>query len=146
MHLTVTIRLGLAAVATMLGALLSACYPGSYPVDYFREMHYQQSQRLMESERSSPPPGSVPRTGARPVLTFAEAGTLQNPTRRTPEAQAAAAALFKVNCAVCHGERGNGQSFVAERFTAAKQVPPADLTSSRIRSRSDGEIYWIVTN
>ena len=79
-------------------------------------------------------------------MTFIEAGALQNPIRRTPETQAAAAATFKVNCAVCHGERGNGQSFVADRFNNAKVVPPADLSSSRVRNRSDGEIYWLVNN
>jgi hypothetical protein len=174
------------ALATLL---LSGCYQGAYPVDYFREMHYQQSQRLMEAERLSPPDGSVPRTGGRPVITFTEASTLQNPLRASGSLSASATqarqnfrtstdlmsqtkvvdklrselqgagvtgstlqqiidaeVAFKTNCAICHGGQGNGQSFVQQRFTNAKIVAPADLTSDRVRSRSDGELYWIVNN
>ena len=182
-------RLGLIPLA--LSALaLSGCYQGAYPVDYFREMHYQQSQRLMEAERLSPPDGAVPRTGGRPQITFVDASALQNPVRgpaqplsapatqarqrfRTStdlmsqtrvtdqlrsELQAAGVSgvmqqqivdtetAFKANCAICHGGAGNGQSFVQQRFTNAKLVAPADLTSSRVRSRSDGELYWIINN
>jgi mono/diheme cytochrome c family protein len=28
----------------------------------------------------------------------------------------------------------------------ARQEPPADLTSSRVRSRTDGQLYWLITN
>src|SRR5436309_6531331 len=62
-------------------AVLSACLPGAYSSDNFREMHYQQSQRVLEAERSSPPVGSVPRTGGKVPMTFGEAGSLQNPLR-----------------------------------------------------------------
>ncbi len=169
---------------------LSACAQGAYPVDYFREMHYQQSQRLLEADRLSPPVGAVPRTGARPQITFAEASTLQNPIRGSVQPPAAATTqarqtfrnstdlisqtpvkatlraslqaagvtgpllqqmvdsevAFKTNCAVCHGGSGNGKSFVQERFATAKLVEPTDLTSSRVRNRTDGELYWIINN
>lgn len=136
---------GVVALA-LAGFALAGCYPGQYPTDNFREMHYQQSQRLLEAQRSSPPEGSVPRTGAKVPVSFADAAALQNPVRRTPENMAAAKSTFDVNCGVCHGQNGNGQSFVAERFRAARTVAPADLTSSRVRGRSDGELYWIITN
>lgn len=126
--------------------LLPACNPGAYPFDYFREMHYQQSQRLLEPDRLAPPAGSVPRSGARAPVTFAEAGTLQNPVRRSPETMQTAGQTFRVNCGVCHGQDGRGQSFVADRFAASGFVRPADLTSSRVRGRTDGELYWIIVN
>lgn len=189
MHLTAMRRLSL--MPLILGALaLSGCYQGSYPVDYFREMHYQESQRPMEAQRLSPPDGAVPRTGGRPQITFADARTLQNPVRGPAQPLSAAATQarqrfrasteimsqtriaeqlrselqaagvtgaiqqqiadteisFRTNCAICHGGTGNGQSFVQQRFTNAKVVAPADLTASRVRSRSDGELYWIVNN
>ena len=191
MHLTAMLTPRLGLVPLFLGALaLSGCYQGSYPVDYFREMHYQQSQRLMEADRLSPPDGAVPRTGGRPQITFAEARTLQNPVRGPAQPLSAGATqarqsfrtstdlmsqtkvadrlrsdlqaagvsgalyqqivsteiAFKTNCAICHGGTGNGQSFVQQRFTNAKIVAPADLTASRVRSRSDGELYWIINN
>ncbi|MSQ23232.1 MAG: cytochrome c [Chloroflexi bacterium] len=135
------------ALPLAIGVLaLTGCNPGAYPFDYFREMHYQQSQHLLEPQRLSPPDGSVPRTGGRPQISFAGARDLQNPVRSTPDTQKAGVALFKVNCAVCHGAAGNGESFVAQRFTANHFVPPADLASSRVRNRTDGELDWIIDN
>lgn len=138
----VRVRAGLPLLVVPLA--LSACNPGAYPLDYFREMHYQQSQRLLEPDRLAPPAGSVPRTGSKVAISFADASRLQNPVRRTPEAMRAAAETFRVNCGACHGQDGRGDSFVGQRFAAAGFVPPADLTSARVRNRVDGELYWIV--
>jgi mono/diheme cytochrome c family protein len=54
--------------------------------------------------------------------------------------------LFQVNCAVCHGQAGDGKSLVSERFASAGVVPPVDFRSQRVRSRTDGQLYWLVTN
>lgn len=136
----------MAWLITLFAALtVLACNPGQYPIDIFREMHYQQSQRILEPDRLAPPADAVPRTGARTPLTFAEARAIQNPIRSNPETLQAAAETFRINCAVCHGQDGRGQSFVAQRFAEAGLVPPADLSGTRVRSRSDGELYWIVT-
>ncbi|MBI4213863.1 MAG: cytochrome c [Chloroflexi bacterium] len=137
-----------AATATLGSStlFLAACTPGAYSFDFFREMHYQQSTRMMEPRRVPPPSDSVPRTGARPHITFSEARDLQNPIRRTDENVRAAADLFKVNCAMCHGAAGDGKSLIADRFAAQRTVPPADLASSRVRNRTDGELNWMITN
>jgi mono/diheme cytochrome c family protein len=127
-------------------ALLTACTPGQYPVDYFREMHYQQSHRLLQSDRLAPPPGAVPITGSRASLSWEQAGTMQSPVGGSAQRQEQAQQLFKVNCAMCHGGDGRGTGMIAERFAANSANPPADLTSGRVRARSDGQLYWIVTN
>jgi mono/diheme cytochrome c family protein len=53
-----------------------------------------------------------------------------------------------VNCGSCHGASGQGDGAVAKYFrdNPAAPVPPTDLTSARVRSLSDGAIYWIVAN
>src|SRR5438309_8641478 len=85
------------AFPVAVGALvLSGCQSGAYPTDNFREMHYQQSQRLLEAERSAPPAGSVPRTGGKVPMTFAEAGSLQNPMR-APQGLSAPATQARQN-------------------------------------------------
>lgn len=132
---------------------LSACNPGAYPIDIFREMHYQPSQRLLEPDRLAPPPDAVPfhapplerqPVSARPAWTFSQARELQNPVRPTPENLQVAQETFRVNCSMCHGQDGRGESYVAQRFAGAGLVPPVDLASSRVRDRTDGELYWIV--
>ncbi len=125
---------------------LPACTPGSYSFDFFREMHYQQSQRPLEARRVPPPSDSVPRTGARPQITFAEARDLTNPVRRTDQTAKGSADLYKVNCSMCHGTAGDGKSMIADRFAAQHVVPPADLALPRVRGRTDGELNWIINN
>lgn len=134
------------AFAALCGLVLAACTPGAYPVDLFAEMHYQPSQRLLEPDRRAPPPDAVPVTGRGPALTFDQAKALQNPLPRNQQTADKGAQVFKVNCAMCHGDTGRGNSVIATRFTESRAVPPVDFTSARVRGRSDGELYWIVTN
>jgi len=131
-------------------ALASAsCTPGAYSVEVFKELHYQPSQRYLEPDRLAPPADSVPVTGRSAFVPFTQASSLQAPSaaRRTPESQQQARALFKVNCSMCHGQDGKGQSYVAQRFADSNApVAPVDLTGSRASGRADGELYWIVSN
>jgi mono/diheme cytochrome c family protein len=122
------------------------CNTGTYPTDIFPEMHYQPSYRPLEPERRSPPEGAVPITGAAPRLTFEQAAGVPNPVARTAESLARGRELFRVNCAVCHGQDGRGQGAVAPYYGRgpAAPVPPADLASARVRARTDGQLWWIV--
>jgi mono/diheme cytochrome c family protein len=125
-------------------SLLAACNPGAYPVDAFNEMHYQPSQRRLEPDRLAPPPDAVPVTGAAPDFTFDEATGLQNSIVRGPQTLQRAGDLYRVNCAMCHGADGHGQSVVADQFKSAGIVPPVDFASQRVQARTDGQIYWLV--
>jgi len=133
----------------LLGAIMlvsTACYPGSYPLDIFPELHYQPSQRRLEAQRFSPPQGAVPVTGGSAEYTFEQAETLTNPVPRTPASSTQAQQLFQTNCAACHGQDGHGQGPIARYFVQARQEPPADFTSARVRSRTDGQLYWLITH
>jgi mono/diheme cytochrome c family protein len=54
--------------------------------------------------------------------------------------------VFRVNCTACHGQDGHGTGPVARYFTQAGWEPPVDFTSQRARSRSDGQLYWFISN
>jgi mono/diheme cytochrome c family protein len=127
--------------------LVTACTPtGSYPIDFFYEMHYQPSQRRLEPKRIPPPEGSVPITGGTPSYTWDQVTNMTSPVPRNAQTLARGETLFTVNCAMCHGAKADGQSFIATRFNAAHFYPPVDLHSQRVQSRTDGQLYWIVTN
>jgi mono/diheme cytochrome c family protein len=142
------------ALLLTLGAavlLSSACYPGSYPLDLFNEMHYQSSQRLQEPERRSPPPGAVPITGMAADRSWADVQSVQNPVARSAANTERARKLFAVNCAMCHGPNGRGANddpkpAVGARFAALGYLHPVDFQSSRVRDRSDGEVWWLITH
>src|SRR5947207_5488302 len=50
--------------------------------------------------------------------------------------------LAKINCVACHGAKGKGDGAAA----AALNPKPADWTSSRVQSESDGELFWKVSS
>ena len=134
------------SLAVLLGLLLVnlGCNTGAYPVDVFPEMHYASSYRELEPPRVSAPERSVPVSGAAPALTFAEAAGLANPLPPTARNAAAGAELYRVNCAVCHGADGRGQTVMTEYYVRVGAVPPTSFASDRVRARSDGELAWII--
>jgi mono/diheme cytochrome c family protein len=135
-----------AVLVVFTGLLVGACIPSSpsYPFDVFPEMHYGQGHRPGEPPRRSPPAEAVPVTGRAPSRSLDEAAQLQNPLPPGPETVARGQALFRLNCQPCHGQAGKGDGRVAPYFQAAKVPPPADLTSDRVRSRTDGQLYAII--
>jgi mono/diheme cytochrome c family protein len=70
----------------------------------------------------------------------ASAKQLKNPLTMTEENIARGRTIYDQNCASCHGADGKSQT---ER-AAAMKVKPANLTA--LQGRTDGEIYWVVTN
>lgn len=124
--------------------LATACQAGQYPNDVFPEMHYSPAQRPLEPVRQAPPPDSVPVTGRAPEVTFAQARTLSNPYASDQTLRGHGAQVFGDECAMCHGANGRGDSVVAAIFRANGDVPPVNFTSARTRSRTPGELYWIV--
>src|SRR5581483_2899972 len=70
----------------------------------------------------------------------ATARKLKNPLAATDENIDRGRALYNENCASCHGQDGKAKTDIA----AGMKVKPADLTM--LHERTDGEIYWVVTN
>lgn len=134
----------LAAVA--LSLLVAACARGTYAVDVFPEMHYNQSTKIQEPPRLSPPDGAVPVTGREVTYTAAEASGLVNPLLRTDDVLAQGRESYRVNCSMCHGVTAQGDGAVGLALEANGYVRPPNLTAPTTQGRTDGDIYFLITS
>ncbi len=103
--------LALLAAAATAAVVAAACNPGdpfrstgSYPIDVFQEMHYNQTLKAQEPPRFLPPEGSYPIEGGfLPVSVIDDVNALENPLPDGPMTMRRGALLFKQNCSACHG-------------------------------------------
>jgi cytochrome c len=96
-----------------------------------RDMQEQTSYQAQEAPRLHSPEGSVPRSSRK----------LRPVGRGGPEAAAAGASLFRINCLHCHGEQGQGDGPVAPFLKES----PANLKNEEVRGMSLEDIYRVVT-
>lgn len=75
-----------------------------------------------------------------PVLVKNALSSLQNPVPPTEESLKNGERLYKIYCLPCHGESGKGDGEVSK-----KMVPPQDLTSDYMKSKSDGYIFATIS-
>jgi mono/diheme cytochrome c family protein len=80
---------------------------------------------------------------APPAVMPADAANVVNPVKPTAVSQARAKKVYGYDCAVCHGEKGDGKGDLA-----AEQKPPLkDWTDpAALKDMTDGEIFYIITN
>ena len=83
----------LLGVAMLAGLAALGCTQGSYPVDIFYEMHYQQSYKSGEPPRLSAPDSSVAWYPPPKYTSFDDGEH-----------------LFAVNCSMCHGNDAKGSA------------------------------------
>jgi len=97
----------------------------------------------------TPPEGTVPQ-GMVPVsfektLEDRERAGMEyiNPLEATEEVIRSGEDGYRVFCATCHGDRGDGKGYLytSDRYT----YPPASLVNERVKELSDGEIYHSIT-
>ena len=150
-------RLGLAGLGVGF-ATLAGCSVGSYPVDFFTEMHYSPSIRRQEAPVMSAPGqavafqsagGPVAQAIIQPpydIMPLVELVAItENPVKDSPTVRERGVALFARNCSVCHGAEGDGTGIVSA-FWSQDATPPADLTSIATRGKTDGTLFGIVTH
>jgi mono/diheme cytochrome c family protein len=65
----------------------------------------------------------------------------KSPVASSPRVVAQGKKLAQVNCVSCHGANGKGDGPAA----AALNPKPADWTSAKVQSETDGEIFWKIT-
>ena len=128
---------------------------GSHHIQVFSEMHYSASYRSQEVPRLLPPEGSVPITGAEiRVLDIEKMKNLTIPKEVIANYQKThAVKLYETNCQVCHGMSLDGKGPITTLASARgdgskalnKGSMPVDLTSDRVTSLSDGEIFGYIT-
>lgn len=71
-----------------------------------------------------------------------EAAAVPNPIEATDESVSMGADLYADNCAVCHGENGEGDGPTA----ASLDPPPADLHEDHVQGLSDGGLFYIINH
>ena len=87
----------------------------------------------------NPPAGTLP-VDAPPILSRATAwSTLRNPRPVSTRVLEEGAQMYRIYCALCHGQDGTGQGPVAEFF---RRVP--DLRAPSIHRYPDGRLYTII--
>jgi mono/diheme cytochrome c family protein len=64
-----------------------------------------------------------------------------NPVKATPESQARAKKMYGWDCAMCHGDNGDGKGDVA---TEQKLSLRDYRDANSLKTLSDGEIYYII--
>jgi mono/diheme cytochrome c family protein len=126
--------LGLAVVVAGLLVLFSY---DVIKIDWVTFMEIQPSYRSMEDPRPVPA-GSVPVDGAAFVPGM---GAPPNPVAADETSQTRGAMLFGVNCAHCHGPRGQGDGPIGVFFT----FKPANLTRPIVQNLSDGALFMVIT-
>ena len=95
------------------------------------------------AQTAQPAQAAPPDQAAQPDQAAAPAAAVpaNNPVKPTAESQAHAAATFKIDCAMCHGENGDGKGdLVSDMGLSMKDLrDPATL-----EGKTDGEIYTII--
>ncbi len=88
-------------------------------------------------------PPSQPATPAAQSTIPPEAVHMVNPVKPTPESQAHAKKMYGYDCAMCHGESGDGKGDLAveQKITTKNFTDPAAL-----KDMTDGELYYIIKN
>lgn len=141
-------------VRTMLLALVIG---GSTGCEWFTDFKRQPSVTTWEPWRADSltvrgsPQGSVPTVGtAVPAFAVSYANTaatidsmsnVPNPRPITQESLANGRFYFQLNCAVCHGDQGNGIGAIV-RFG----FPPIPINGPAAIARSDGYIFGMIRN
>jgi mono/diheme cytochrome c family protein len=144
----------LLVTAMTVMVIFAACEPGdpgrstgSYPIDIFQEMHYNQSYKAQEPPRISAPEDSIPVSGGYfPAPAKADAAALVNPLAGAPGVLEHGALLFKQNCSMCHGLTAEGDGVVGLKFADYPVPQPPAFTDSRIAQLTVGEAFASLSN
>ncbi len=97
-----------------------------------------QEKAAQEKPADAPPPATA---AATPAATPASAAKKENPVKSSPEVLAAAKKIFGYDCAMCHGEGGNGKGELVDSMSL-KMKDWHD--SSVLSGLSDGDIYDLI--
>jgi mono/diheme cytochrome c family protein len=80
---------------------------------------------------------------ANPAPAPVVAPSATNPVKPTPELQARAKEIYKIDCAMCHGDNGNGQTDLAKSM----DLTMADFTDPKsLADKQDGQLFEIIRN
>ncbi len=68
----------------------------------------------------------------------------KSPFPATKENIAAGKHLFGIYCAICHGEKGDGEGYLVREDGGAYPAMPANFLSDDLKNSSDGRYYYTI--
>lgn len=95
---------------------------------------------VVAAQENQPAPKPAPTTSS---SVPADAVRMVNPVKPTPESLALAKKYYVLDCAMCHGDNGDGKGPVAvdEKFDLKDLRDPATL-----KDKTDGELFYLLKN
>ncbi len=108
-------------------------------IEWLSFMEVQPSYRPMEDPLPLPP-RSVPVEGAAYIPGM---GAPVNPVEADEVSLTRGEMLYRVHCALCHGETGKGDGVIAAFLQERK---PPDLTTDAVQVKSDGALFLVISN
>jgi mono/diheme cytochrome c family protein len=92
------------------------------------------------AQETAPAPALAPTPAAAPAQ---PAAPVKNPVKPTAESQAKAKSLYQVDCALCHGDNGNGKTDLA----TSMNLTLSDWTDPKtLAGKQDWELFNIIRN
>ena len=92
-------------------------------------------------QQTAPAPTPAPALTPPQTVTTQPAAPVKNPVKPTAESQAKAKGLYQIDCAMCHGENGNGKTDLATSMslTIEDWTNPATLGN-----KQDWELFNVI--
>lgn len=96
------------------------------------------SRQGRSAQETTPTPALAPTPAAEPAQ---PAVPVKNPVKPTAESQAKAKSLYQIDCALCHGDNGNGKTDVA----SSMNLTLTDWTDPKaLAGKTDWELFNVI--
>jgi mono/diheme cytochrome c family protein len=110
-------------------------------INWASNMEFQNAVNYQDGPRKWAPADAIQVNGP----SGAVAGIPENPVPADPVSLDRGRELYQRNCALCHGDQGQGNGPITE-FWAPEMRKPANLTEPRMATMSDGTVYITISN
>ncbi|MGB6729174.1 MAG: cytochrome c [Terracidiphilus sp.] len=101
---------------------------------------------LLQAQTQTPAPAPVVAPAVTPAPAAAPTEPVnypRNPVKPTTESQAKAKSVYNIDCAMCHGDNGNGKTDLATSMS----LTLADWTDPKsLENHQDGELFSVIRN
>jgi mono/diheme cytochrome c family protein len=105
------------------------------------------SSNSAQSQSQKKPVSSTAQSGqmqqVEPLVIPPSAEKVPNPEKPTAKSLASGKHRFDIDCAMCHGDDGSGNGFLAKTM---KLSPPDFRDPKALKSTTDGGLFWVISN